>query len=159
MSSLYYRTNIYFESYIDKLIKESGYDKLVMYCNSVFKGVDVQLIDFRDIHSEVRKGVYCYLENDESQGILIDLILKQHHNDAKNEYFVNRHILEADVIINMPKPKTHRKFWKARWYSLLSRMNSWMARYFLKDDYREGSWYGNHIISKTIVDLNSLFNR
>lgn len=36
-------------------------------------------------------------------------ILQQHHSAAIHEYMVSRHVLDADVIINMPKPKTHRK--------------------------------------------------
>lgn len=35
--------------------------------------------------------------------------LKQHHNADKHEYFINSDVLNADVVINMPKPKTHRK--------------------------------------------------
>jgi len=28
---------------------------------------------------------------------------------SKNEYLISNTILEADVIINLPKPKTHRR--------------------------------------------------
>ena len=33
----------------------------------------------------------------------------KHHNNAKNEYLIAREILESDLIINLPKIKTHRK--------------------------------------------------
>lgn len=36
-------------------------------------------------------------------------LLKKHHNACVNEYKVSKEILSADVIINMPKPKVHRK--------------------------------------------------
>jgi len=36
-------------------------------------------------------------------------LMKEHHNPEKNEYLIPNTILEADVIINLPKPKTHRK--------------------------------------------------
>ncbi len=32
-----------------------------------------------------------------------------HHNDTVNEYLIPRTVLEADVVINVPKLKTHRK--------------------------------------------------
>lgn len=230
------------ECKFERLIQESGYDKLIKYCNSVFNGVDVHLIDFRDVKSEVRQGVHYYAQTDNSQGVLIDLgpesefvgmseysqenmritnydpdILKRHHCGKKHEYLVNRKVLEADVIINLPKPKTHRKagitaalknlvginarkeflphhtdgsvaeggdeylnksflkqqmdryedkanreaqtnqnMRKAKLYLLLSRINSRLARHFARDDYQEGSWYGNHTISRTITDLNKI---
>lgn len=36
-------------------------------------------------------------------------ILKMHHNAEKHEYYITKEILEADVLINLPKPKTYRK--------------------------------------------------
>jgi len=36
-------------------------------------------------------------------------IMKLHHNFEKNEYLIPNSILQAGVIINLPKPKTHRK--------------------------------------------------
>lgn len=35
--------------------------------------------------------------------------MKKHHNKDTNEYFIANSVLEADVIINLPKLKTHRK--------------------------------------------------
>ena len=35
--------------------------------------------------------------------------LHSHHHDSVHEYMLTRHALDADVIINLPKPKTHRK--------------------------------------------------
>jgi uncharacterized protein (DUF362 family) len=36
-------------------------------------------------------------------------LMKEHHNPEKNEYLIANTILEADVIINLPKPKTHKR--------------------------------------------------
>jgi len=36
-------------------------------------------------------------------------LMKEHHNPEKNEYLIPNTILQVDVIINLPKPKTHRK--------------------------------------------------
>jgi uncharacterized protein (DUF362 family) len=35
--------------------------------------------------------------------------MAQHHNDKTHEYLVPRTILDADVVVNLPKLKTHRK--------------------------------------------------
>lgn len=35
--------------------------------------------------------------------------MKEHHNETRHEYIVARSILNADVVINLPKLKTHRK--------------------------------------------------
>jgi uncharacterized protein (DUF362 family) len=36
-------------------------------------------------------------------------LMSRHHNVAKNEYLVSQTVLSADVVISMPKMKTHRK--------------------------------------------------
>jgi len=36
-------------------------------------------------------------------------IMKKHHCEDKHEYLIPNTLLQADVIINLPKPKTHRK--------------------------------------------------
>jgi uncharacterized protein (DUF362 family) len=36
-------------------------------------------------------------------------LMSQHHNAEKNEYLISRSVLAADVVISMPKMKTHRK--------------------------------------------------
>jgi len=35
--------------------------------------------------------------------------MRLHHNETTNEYLIPRTVLEADVVINLPKLKTHRK--------------------------------------------------
>ena len=35
--------------------------------------------------------------------------MSEHHNETKNEYLIPRTVLESDVVINLPKLKTHRK--------------------------------------------------
>lgn len=35
--------------------------------------------------------------------------MQSHHNEERHEYLISNYILQADVIINLPKPKTHRK--------------------------------------------------
>ncbi|MDO4499713.1 MAG: DUF362 domain-containing protein [Erysipelotrichaceae bacterium] len=115
-----------------KLIEDSGYKSLIEWCKEKYEGVDVQLIDFRGVRSEVVNGVHVYYENPQSS-TTIDLgadsefsaltdkqmrnvritnydpdLLQSHHNKNKHEYIISNYVLKADVIINMPKPKTHR---------------------------------------------------
>lgn len=122
------------ECNFDNLMKTSGYDKMLQYYESIMpKGISISFVDFRELKSVVKDGIH-YSETFDDKGVVIDLkdesefagesekffdnvritnydpaILKQHHNATKNEYYVSKDILSADVIINMPKPKTHRK--------------------------------------------------
>jgi uncharacterized protein (DUF362 family) len=138
--------------------------------------------------------------------------MKTHHNKDVHEYCVHRSVLEADVIISLPKIKTHRKAgytcamknlvgingnkdwlphhrkgsieeggdeylhkslrkrlisksWDLRWKStnplwqktlyIFERALHTTRKVFpFKDNYFEGSWWGNDTISRTITDLN-----
>lgn len=116
----------------DKLIKESGLDLIVeKYKN---QGIDIELKDFRGLRSVSSYGVLHQTENKDARYNIVKLQeksaffetrhkninkvritnytsdeLAQHHNENIHEYCVAADILEADVIINMPKPKTHKK--------------------------------------------------
>lgn len=118
----------------DKLIQENGYlDLLQFYQEHLPDGITIELVDFRQLRTKAVNGVY-HSEQTNQEGVLIQLnelseffekdkntfdklritnydpdILKQHHNETTHEYLVSKYILEADVIINLPKPKTHRK--------------------------------------------------
>lgn len=224
----------------ERLVEEQGYLDLIDFYKN--KGVMVELADFRNYKTAYKNGILQRLENEkENDAIIVDLgsksefcsleqdryqnlritnydhsIMKEHHNSRKNEYSIAKSILEADVIINMPKPKTHRKAgvtialknlvgintnkeWlphhtagskteggdeydkksiikrfrthflekadvsivKGR--KLQTRLNYQLAfafavlgRLFLKERYKEGSWYGNDTIWRTILDLNKI---
>lgn len=143
--------------------------------------------------------------------------MKEHHNRQVHEYLIPNSVLQADFVINLPKPKTHRKAgmtgamknlvgingskdWlphhkrgsisekgdeylhkdlfkrintylqeKIDLYSikgskravtclrLLQMVNGIFRKVLARDDYREGSWWGNDTIWRTICDLNRLF--
>ena len=114
------------------LIENSGYKELVDYY--VSKDVPIQLVDFRELSSTVKNGVHVSTINKYANGKIIDLgcdsdfhgesiqrinnmritnydptIMPQHHNAQKHEYYISDYALDADVIINLPKPKCHRK--------------------------------------------------
>lgn len=101
-------------------------------------GITIKLVDFRELRSVVKDGIrHSVTGKYEFSGegaTIVDLgidsefagqskdtyerlritnydpsVLKKHHNKYVNEYKVSKEILKADVIINMPKPKVHRK--------------------------------------------------
>lgn len=116
----------------DNLAKQSGLLELVNWYRN--QGVDISLVDMRGLRSaegssgpvqKVVKGARgCVIDlgNDSSFHELsderIDALritnydpdeLKRHHAPGKHEYFVSSYLLNADVVINVPKGKTHRK--------------------------------------------------
>lgn len=226
------------ECQFKRLVVNSGYDVLVQYYQS--KGYDVKLVDFRELSSVVKDGVYYSIIRDDAKGKIVQLgvesdfykmpkeqekriritnydprILPTHHHGEIQEYYISDYVLNADVIINMPKPKTHRKagvtislknfvganvrkeylphhttgsvedngdeylkkslIHKIRSYMLDKRNIFWaehqyrkakLMRYPIKfcsiylkltrNKFAEGSWYGNHTISRTISDINKI---
>lgn len=120
------------ECEFETLIKQSGYDVMVDFYRK--KGIDIELVDFRNIKTYSKDGLHYLQEKEGNEGVVVKLddksvfadissermrnlrvtnydprILQQHHHDKTHEYNVSKYVLEADVIINMPKPKTHRK--------------------------------------------------
>lgn len=100
------------------------------------KGIDIHVVDMRMVRSlpnrmdVLDKRIY---QRDESQYCRVDLkekselidvihkadrfeitdygfgAVKKHHDRKKNEYFIPKEVLGADLFINLPKLKTHRK--------------------------------------------------
>lgn len=91
------------------------------------RGIDIKFIDFRDPAEEGERY------KSSGTGVLVDLgklscfyncihdetklrvpnydyrkVIKHHTGDTQ-EYLINSDVLDADVVINIPKPKTHRK--------------------------------------------------
>ena len=135
-------------------------------------------------------------------------LMNSHHKDGKHEYIIPKVILNADVIINVPKPKTHRKagmtgcmknfvgingnkeclphhrsggpkhngdefpensmikncysfvskytYKKNGFINFIRRILSYLLKITNKNRYKEGSWYGNDTIWRTILDLNKI---
>lgn len=116
----------------EMLIKQSGYMELIQWYKN--HSVNIDLVDFRELTSEVKNGIYMQSVNSNVKGTVVDLqtesdfsqissenLLKmritnynpnsllKHHNKDKHEYYISDYLLQSDVIIDMPKPKTHRK--------------------------------------------------
>ena len=120
------------ECNFENIKDNGGYNKLIEFYKE--KGIELELVDFRELTSVVKNGVHIATINKNSKGTIIDLeheseffgtdqktmqrtritnydprILNMHHTSEKNEYYISDYVLSADVIINMPKPKSHRK--------------------------------------------------
>jgi len=118
-----------------KIIEQTGLKKLVEFYQSV--NIDIHLLDLRyeiawlnEEHiifrkeKKVRDPLGYKIVDLKDKSYLVDIskdykkfeitdyglgTVSKHHNKIKNEYFVCGTILDADVFINVPKLKTHRK--------------------------------------------------
>lgn len=119
----------------EKLIRDSGYLALLhFYQKHLPEGISIELTDMRGIRSKPGgAGLFEYYSSDvpsttvnlggesEFSDVAEDkirnmritnydpAILQKHHNAMNHEYCISALVLDADVVINMPKPKTHRK--------------------------------------------------
>ena len=118
----------------NKLVKDSGYLSMVETFQHHYPQIKFELKDLRGVKSVWKNGFYRYYDNPNAEQKIVRLdkdsefeglppqridamritcydpdILRSHHNAARHEYAVAKDILDADVVINMPKPKTHAK--------------------------------------------------
>lgn len=118
---------------LQDMFKKAGYTELFEFYRS--KGVDLRIVDLRKYSVKDKyNGVFSAPEmtKDSLGSKIVDLgsrslhsqldskhplykvedypieLTKHYHDEGKHEYEVNAVPLTADVIINMPKPKTHR---------------------------------------------------
>jgi len=122
------------ECVFDNLVSSSGYTDLIDFYKTM--GVDISLADFRNTKTVIEGKVHREQKNEGNadNGVLVKFdkdsafnefdedkikrlrvtnydprILQEHHKVKKHEYLIAKKVLDADVIINVPKPKTHRK--------------------------------------------------
>lgn len=119
----------------DEMIRKNGLKELMDFYNE--NGVDIELLDLRLEISKTNKEGIIYSRERKIRDPLgyspVDLGKKsalmpiiehyerfeitdygtgtvpKHHNPEKNEYFIPNTILHADLFINVPKLKTHKK--------------------------------------------------
>lgn len=103
----------------EKVIELFGLKEAIKTYNDA--GYNVRLKDFRknqnsNIECTIvnigKDSSLCEVDNYEEKYAITDYDLREmhkHHNAGKHEYMIPNDILQADVIINMPKPKSHRK--------------------------------------------------
>ena len=118
----------------DKLLDESGYGELFRFFKKKetldFSVVTADLRDtvlrtdggkimqrsniknkYKNIVVDLKDTSYFYNIKDKKKFRVTNYAAKdtvEHHNKGKNEYCISEVVLKADVIINVPKPKTHR---------------------------------------------------
>ena len=118
-----------------RLYSGGGYQQVTDFYRN--HGIDIPFVDMRGTKSKRDKAGVLRQEEDEGQkahAILVDLgdesafsdcteerinrlritnyasyELNAHHQKGKHEYLISDYVLDADVVINVPKPKTHRK--------------------------------------------------
>lgn len=116
----------------DALYANSGYGELIEFYKQC--GVDVKIYDLRKEIASIENGIvvrrenkssyndicinlgnrssFCELTESQIQNLRITdyspLVMNEHHTKEMHEYSISRIVIEADVIINMPKIKTHR---------------------------------------------------
>ena len=117
------------------LIRSSGLDELVSFYSA--HGIDIDLLDLRyEISKKNRSGAIVhrdFQQRDPRGYATVDLgrrshlfeirehaarleitdygpgTVTRHHHDEVNEYLIAKTMLDADLFINVPKLKTHRK--------------------------------------------------
>jgi uncharacterized protein (DUF362 family) len=118
----------------DRIVERTGLGEIVDFYSS--QSLVVQIFDLRVENVEMREGLIVRrfkLPGDPLGYVPIDLgrhsefvgianlhesyrgsdydshETAKHHNDTTNEYLLSKTVLDADVFINMPKLKTHKK--------------------------------------------------
>jgi uncharacterized protein (DUF362 family) len=119
----------------EAIIQRNGLDKIMEFYNA--QGIKVVLQDFRQSFTELTHDRMVasrrQLAGDGSGYAVIGfdqrswlaplksshkrfrvtqydaLEMRKHHNELTHEYLVSKSVLQADVVINLPKMKTHRK--------------------------------------------------
>jgi len=117
--------------HFEALHQTIGYDRLWSYYRE--KNIALEIMDFRGLVAHETSARMNVLRNS-SAGIVVDLgrdslfsdwsdekidrmrvtnyatrLMKEHHSTEKHEYMIHPSVLEADVILNLAKPKSHRK--------------------------------------------------
>lgn len=116
----------------ERLVEQSGLAELVVWYSA--QGVDAVLKGLRDLRSGETSGGFELQIVESARGRVINLgqensfcgfpsgrigalrianydprELRSHHGSTQHEYCVAVELLEADVIVNLPRAKTHRK--------------------------------------------------
>lgn len=115
----------------DKVVEQNGLRELISYYNK--KGYPIKLVDCRCVTAKIRDGAWVFKDENTPNHVvsldkasefekLTDNQLKRlrkgandtkdlfdHHHRGVHEYAVSDYLLNCDVLINMPKPKCHKK--------------------------------------------------
>lgn len=118
------------ETDFEKLIDITGYNKMI--ADEKKKGINVELVDFRAVKVISKDGIWVGEQKNRSKGDSVIVSMEKysqfygehkklhgagydikqtikHHHGKIQEYKVSKIVLDADVVISVPKLKTHRK--------------------------------------------------
>ena len=112
---------------LDALLESMNYNLIWKHYEDL--GVKIEVMDFRGLVA----NVFNQTSSSNDKGILVSLtedsafygcdeskiermrvtnyptkMMEEHHTVQHHEYYIHPAVLEADVIINLPKPKSHR---------------------------------------------------
>ncbi|HSI20418.1 MAG TPA: DUF362 domain-containing protein [Verrucomicrobiae bacterium] len=117
----------------EKIVKVNGIQEIISFYQK--QGVDVELVDFRTERTHKTFGSFVWKHEtigSADDWIIVDMgteseldapdvdierlrapnydrkRMRERHDHGKHEYLINRRVLEADVVINLSKLKTHR---------------------------------------------------
>lgn len=103
----------------EKLIKINGLEEAINIYQK--KGYNIKLSDFRKNENNGAKcrivsldenSEFCEVDKFYNKYAITNYNLDEmhkHHKNGIHEYLISTDVLEADVVINLPKPKVHRK--------------------------------------------------
>lgn len=120
----------------NNLVQKTKVDELIQYYIKTYPGVEFLIKDWRK--TIIRRGIIpntrqVKTDKNDDDYVLVDLgkeslltdieeycddfrvtcynneLIQQHHNLHRHEYLVTRAIFDADLIVNLPKLKTHKK--------------------------------------------------
>lgn len=119
------------ECNLEEALKKAGYDELFEFWRKYIPNIKIR--DLRHYSTVIENNVILEKkDNDYNESIVVDLKDKSYHklgtnnngkykvsqymgedtqnyhNEKEHKYVLNKIVLEADVIINIPKPKCHR---------------------------------------------------
>lgn len=119
------------ECNINEMFARAGYNRLFEFWDE--QKLEVEVRDLRHYASNIEDNVLTDIQiNDKNEAVCVDMGIQSvhednnnklnnykvsqyliedtqnHHSNGKHEYVLNKIVLDADVIINVPKPKCHR---------------------------------------------------
>ena len=165
----------------DRIVQRTGLDAVADYMSR--NGIRIQLCDLRAENVEMRDGLIvrrfklpgdpagyaCIdLQKDSEFANIAHLYTRlrgsdydssetfRHHNDRINEYLLCKTALQADVFINLPKLKTHKKIGVTLNMKNLIGINgdkNWIPHYRIGGPHRYGDEFNSPSIVRHIESL------
>ena len=187
------------DSLWDELVARQGLHELRDHYGT--QGIAVEILDLRDLHHVDQDGIYVatqQLPGDPRGSVVVDLgrdslfaeldgagrryygafydwkETNAHHHEGRHEYAISRSPIEADVFINLPKLKTHKKCGLTVNLKSLVGINAnknWLPHYAFGspgengDQFRDGDWrqkLENSVVlpaKRALLTGNPLFQR